>query len=650
MDLLLSPLPSLLVLLGGGILSTLSRSFPAGPVAAALGAVLLATPAVAGLASRAFVTSLPWGLPLGEPVLGLDPLSGFFLLVTSLLLAASASYGHGYRQGGHGSGDGAHWFFHNLLAAGLILVFTARDAVLFLVVWEIMSLAAYFLVTTRHREEAVRRAGWIYLISVHAGSSLLLPFFLLLGRGGDGAAGPGTPLALLFLLALGGFGAKAGLVPFHVWLPEAHPAAPSHVSALMSGLMTLAGVYGLLRTVAVLGPPPAAVAWLMAAGGLATALFGAVQAMAEGGLKRALAASTVEHMGLLILACGLGALGLARQDATLAVLATTALLVHALNHALAKGLLFLGAGAVLRARGEDSLDRLGGLLREMPVTGWTFLAGAASLAGAPLLGGFSGEFLLLWSVGLGILAPDRALAMGSVALLLGLGLAGGLAVAAMARVFSFTFLGPPRTPRPPVGDPGPAMRLPLAVMSSLSFLLALLAPLLLGVLAPVVAQVTSLAPDRVARELALPARVLLLVAGLAAATTLLTLLSALLRRTLLAKRPRSMDVTWDCGYHAPTPRMSYSATSFAEPLRRIAGPLAGLAVAGPPPAGPFPLPVHRLPVRTDPAVAYLYRPIFAGVRRAVLLLRWLQGGRIHLYVLYLAVTLLLLLAWHLGTA
>ncbi|MDE2293430.1 MAG: oxidoreductase, partial [Elusimicrobia bacterium] len=341
---------------------------------------------------------LPWSVPLGSFHVGLDALSSFFLVLVLLVSALCAVYGLGHRRA-EGAEPDASWLFYGLLAAGMALVVAARDGVLFLAAWEVMSLASFFLVVRDDGEEEVRAAGWTLLVAGQLGAAALLGLFVWLGRGGldftalaaptQGAAGA------LFLLALVGFGIKAGFVPFHAWLPEAYPAAPGHVAAVMSGVMIDMGVYGFLRTLGLLGPPPAWWGWTLVGAGALGGVGGGLLSAAQRDLKRALAYSSVENMGVVALGLGLGLLGRAYADPVLAALGFGGALLHVLNHSLFKSLLFMGAGTASRASGTGDLEGMGGLLKRMPATGTCFLAGSAALMGLPPFNGFFSELLVM---------------------------------------------------------------------------------------------------------------------------------------------------------------------------------------------------------------------------------------------------------------
>src|SRR5208337_3084062 len=314
---------------------------------------------------------MAWDVPYGSLFLELDPLSGFFLIPVFVLCALAAIYGAEYLEAYRGKKALAPpWFFFNLLVASMVVVILARNGVLFLMAWEMMALSSFFLVTFEDEKESTRQAGWTYLVASHIGTAFLLVLFVLLGRANGSldfdrfSASSGAPL--MFVPALVGFGTKAGFIPLHVWLPEAHPAAPSHVSAVMSAVMIKTGIYGLLRILTFLGPPQAWWGWVLCVVGLTSGILGVLLALAQHDLKRLLAYHSVENIGIIALGLGVGILGVSRRSTMLTVLGFGGGLLHVQNHALFKGLLFLGAGSVLHGAGTREIDHLGGLTKRMP--------------------------------------------------------------------------------------------------------------------------------------------------------------------------------------------------------------------------------------------------------------------------------------------
>ncbi|OAI53562.1 hypothetical protein AYO44_03990 [Planctomycetaceae bacterium SCGC AG-212-F19] len=624
------------------------------------GSVLGAIPAITVLGGGA-VPALyrPWEVPYGSFALELDALSAWFLLLVLGVCSLAAVYGSEYLLAHAGEKRlGGAWFFYNLLTASMMLVLLARNGVLFLVAWEVMALASFFLVTFDDTKASVRQAGWIYLVATHLGTAFLLVLFALLGAKG----GPldfarftlnGLPAApsLLFLLAVVGFGTKAGFMPLHVWLPEAHPAAPSHVSAVMSGVMIKTGIYGLLRTLTFLGSPPAWWGWLLIGIGLLSGVLGVLFALAQRDLKRLLAYSSVENIGIIALALGVGLIGQSRGSQAIAVLGFAGALLHVANHAMFKSMLFLGAGSVLHSAGTADMEQLGGLLKKMRWVGAGFLVGAAAIAGLPPLNGFVGEFLIYLAAIEGGTRSDALAALPLLAVLGGMALIGGLAAACFARTFGMVFLGEPRSDAAAGAHaPGLLMQLPMLVLAAGCVLVGLLAPHLVGSMTPVLAAVLGTPMGQFAEPLA--ATTALLGAVTTVAVVLLGLILGLvvLRWRLLEGRPVGASETWGCGYAQPTPRMQYTASSFAQPFTDWFAPLLQTRKQSPQMQGYFPAPAKLHTETPEIWQEKAYQPTFLAVRSALARLRWLQQGQVQVYVLYIALTIFFLLVWYLGLA
>jgi hydrogenase-4 component B len=632
-----------------------SSWFGAFPVVAA--AIVGCIPAIQVLATgMSMQFRFPWPVPFGEFFIELDPLSAWFLLPTLLLSALCAIYGVGYLRSQQDQRSlGPVWFFYCLLVLGMTLVLLARNAVLFLTAWELMAVSSFFLVTFEHAREPARNAGWIYLVATHLGTAFLLVFFILMGRETGSmnfdvwtAQGIHTQglAGILFLLAVVGFGTKAGFMPLHVWLPEAHPAAPSHVSALMSGVMVKTGIYGLLRAFTFLGAPPSWWGWVFIGIGLSSGVLGVLFALAQHDLKRLLAYHSVENIGIIALGLGVGLLGMNADSPALILLGFGGALLHVLNHALFKGLLFLGAGAVAHGAGTREIDHLGGLLKKMPWTAVTFLIGAAAISGLPPLNGFVSEFLIFLGALHGGASSSTAVAVPLLMLIAGLGLIGGLAAACFTKAFGIVFLGEPRTEHTSQAhEAGWAMRLPMLLLAAACVFIGLFAPVVVGNLQSVLENVTGLPSEVVHENLnAATAPLKFVVIG---AVIFLALFFALvlLRRVLLAGRRVEKSVTWACGYAQPTARMQYTASSFAQPLTHLFRWPLGTKEKITAPSGYFPAAGELKTETPDLSHEELYRPAFQRVGSWLSQWRWLQRGHVQLYILYIAATLIVLLAW-----
>jgi len=651
----------LLLLLSGALALLLPRrpglANAIGMLGALAGSVAASIPAVQCLAGADVAhLALPWSVPLGSFSLGLDRLSAWFVLVIMLVCALAALFGHRYLQAYAGRKHlGAIWFFYNLLALGMLLVVVARNGILFFVAWEIMSLSSFFLVVVEDERQAVRRAGWTYLVAMHLSAAFALVFFLLLGRGGEtldfealrgfSAAEPAL-LGAAFLLALIGFGTKAGFLVLHVWLPEAHPVAPSHVSAVMSGVMIKTGIYGLLRAFDFLGTGPGWWSWTLLAVGALSGVVGVVFALAQHDLKRLLAYCSVENIGIIALGMGIGLFGLQQQAPVVALLGFSGALLHVANHALSKSLLFLGAGAVKHATGTLEIERLGGLLRRMPQTGATFLVGCVAISGIPPLNGFVSEFCIYAAAFVALTSGAEGGLAAGVLTIGSLALIGGLAAACFTRAFGIVFLGEPRSEAAAgAHEAGGPMRASMLALAAACALIGLSAPLVFEIVQPVALSLGAGALAGAApgwftgalQYVALGGVLLLLLVGLL----------GLLRGALLRRRDVTEAGTWGCGYVAPNTRMQYTASSFAQPITTLFEKGRQGHRHLEPPDGYFPPDTRFHSHYPDAFIEKLYRPLFLAADWTMARMRWLQQGRIQLYVLYIGVTLLALLIWKL---
>jgi hydrogenase-4 component B len=597
--------------------------------------------------------ALPWSVPGGEFAVAVDGLSVLFLLPVFLIALLGSVYGLEYwQQADHPDNGRKLRLFYGLLAAGMALVVVARNAVLFLAAWEAMALAAFFLVTTEDDEAPVRAAGWVYLVATHTATLCLFALFALLRQVSGsfalaplaaGALTPGTGTAI-FVLALLGFGTKAGLMPLHVWLPAAHASAPSHVSAIMSGVLLKMGIYGLVRITALLpGPPP----WwgvLLLVLGAVSGVLGVAYAIGQHDLKRLLAYHSIENLGIIAMGLGLALLGRSLGRGDWVVLGLGAALLHVWNHALFKSLLFLSAGSVIHATHTRDLDRLGGLARPMPWTALAFLVGAVAICGLPPLNGLVSELFLYLGLLRTLGGSDSPAWAGAALAAPALALTGALALACFVKAFGAVFLGQGRSPDVDhARESGPFVLAPLAVLAGCCFLIGL-AP---GLVAPLLQQgIAAWAPAETA-----------VAPGLAELAPLgwLSLLGGLLAvflaagAAVLAWRLRRGGVTfgptWDCGYAAPSPRMQYTSSSFAAML---VGLLAGVLrprVEAPRQLALFPRAAHFHSDVPDAVLDDAVLPAFHGGAWLLSWCRFLQQGGIQVYLLYLFACLLVLLLW-----
>lgn len=574
----------------------------------------------------------------GEKVhLLLDAVSAFFLALLAVVGGAATIYSREYwpdARHPRSAAAGRAWWSVLLLCLGLVLV--AANGLHFLIAWELFTVAAYFLITLERQKREVRAAGWLYLAASHVSMMCLFAFFALLAaRTGGWDLGPlraRADLAPLFWLALAGFGLKAGMFPLHIWLPSAHANAPSHVSAILSGVTIKLGIYGLVRFSGWLPVPPTA-GWVIAVLGVVSAVLGVAFALGQHDLKRLLAYHSVENIGIILIGLGFALIAQAQGHAAWGALALAGGLLHVWNHGLFKSLLFLGAGSVLHATGTREMSRLGGLWRAMPWTTGCFVLGAAAISGLPPLNGFVSE----WLVFLGLFdAVDAgglsAWAAGPAAILLGV--TGALALACFVKVCGVVFFGVARTDVVKrAHECGPRMRGPMVVLALLCVAIGL-APVLFW--PEVAAAARAWQPGW---EFAAAPAPLAALAACHAALAFLATLAAM----GLWRRVRQNGVaragTWDCGYAAPTARMQYTAGSFAEIITGWFAWILRPQRRSERPSGFFPKQASDATHTPETVLEHVVEPMSGVVMTLATAMRRLQHGRLQFYILYLVIGL-----------
>jgi formate hydrogenlyase subunit 3/multisubunit Na+/H+ antiporter MnhD subunit len=598
-----------------------------------------------------------WDASHGAFSVEVDALSAFFLLPVLGLSALAAVYGGDYLLAyRHEKSLASPWFFFNVFLVGMVMVVVARTAFLFLVAWEVMSVAAYCLVMFEHEKADVRKAGWVYLVATHLGVAFLFLAFLLLGRNAGSlefgafravpALGAGWA-GLIFLLALVGFGAKAGFVPFHVWLPEAHPAAPSHVSALMSGVMIKMGLYGMLRVLTFLGQPAPWWGPTLAGLGLLTGLVGIALALQQRDVKRVLAYSSIENMGLIGLALGVGMWGWASDLPAVAALGVAAGLLHVWNHALMKGLMFLAVGSVLHATGTKDMEKLGGLMKRMPWTASAMMVGAVAISALPPLNGFVSEWLMyLGLIKCGFVSNDSRSLMALFAAGF-LALIGSLAAVAFVRLSGIVLLGSPRSEAARhAHESSPWMLAPMLLLVVLCLGMAMVPGPVTGWLIGSLEEILGREAGQSLVGLESSEAPLYMVGNINAWTLIAVAVVALVLRALLRKAVWSEGPTWGCGYARPTVRMQYTGRSFAEMIAEHLLPrFLRPHTARRAPRNLFPSKSDFGSESTDPVSEKVYEPFFRTWAERFSRLRVLQQGKVHVYLVYILLMVVLALAW-----
>lgn len=667
-------LPAAIVLRGVSVAVTLALSRRAsvcrlvarvGMGGSILASLLTTTVAVRVIASGRpvdgiFLRHAATGIELGYSV---TPLSAWFLMVLGLVAVPVAFYSMGYF--GHSleaSRMPVVGAAFNLLLGAVEVVFVADSALAFLFAWEVMTLLTAVLVATEHEYGKTRQAAYLYLVMSHVGTGCLVAAFLFLAAAAGSLSFPamlagdvvsGAARDALFALFFLGFGVKAGVIPLHVWLPEAHPAAPSSISALMSAVLVTAGIYGLFRVCAFgLGVPDVRWALAFLALGALSAILGVLYALTQTDLKRLLAYSTIENVGIIVLGLGASMMALVHRSPALAAVAAAASLTHVLNHAIFKGLLFLGAGSVVMATGTRQIERFGGLLHRMPWTGLFFLIGAMAISGLPLLNGFPSEWLTLQALLLGFASTPGMVRLNFPLAGALLALTAALAAACFVRAFGISFIALPRSKEAGEAEESPpSMLVPQAFLAALCLVLGLFPGISLVALGSVIASLPGLGPveDMVVGGWGMASglgRFDRVVPAMFGGALVLALAGAALATRSSGARTRRAP-TWGCGGEL-TPRTEYTATAFSKPLmmifRAVYRPtqeLESRAEVSP----YFPQEV-RYRAEIEPTFErYVYGPLARAVLRAANGMKVLQAGSLHAYLAYVLVLAVILLMW-----
>lgn len=623
----------------------------------------------------AAVTGMTWAIPVlaggggftlnftgfisfAEFIIRVDQLSAFMALVISLLTAATALYSFSYLEEYSGKGKGLLGFFMNIFIGSMILVVTIGDAFYFLIFWELMTLASFFLVSFEQEKKESTGAGLVYLIMAHVGTALImLSFLLFASKTGsfDFTTFKEAPLSgglktVAFFLAFLGFGAKAGIIPLHIWLPQAHPAAPSNISALMSGVMIKTAIYGIIRVgVDFLGATNYWWGVIVLLAGAVSAVLGVMYALAQHDLKRLLAFHSVENIGIILMGVGVGMLGAALEQPVLAVLGLMAGLYHLINHATFKGLLFLGAGSVLYRTHSKNMEELGGLVKRMPFTAFAFLIGAAAISALPPLNGFVSEWYTYHSLFLAAKSGSWWVTLVASVVIVMLAITGALAAMCFVKAYGVTFAGAARSHHAETAREVP----PTMVAGMFTLVVAIV---VLGVGAPWLVPIFASVAASLLNQPAVPAAAGMimypgfLIQGTLSTPLMVILLVGLVTLPLLlvalgggfGTGRRVDEAPWACGY-AYNPRMGYTASSFAQPLRVIFRALyrPQSHVKGPrfTSKSYFEGPVHYESHAASLWEDYLYKPLVAAVMRMGTYIQKLQAGSIHLYLLYIIIIL-----------
>lgn len=642
---------SLTVLLAGGLValllcrlfSLMKAVYIALTVAGCAIGLYAITPVLQGDASLTY--SVEW-LHLFSLSFSLDSLSAFFLIPIYAVCPLAVIYSFHYMdKAKQRTRVAVNYFFLTLLIFSMALVTMADNIISFALVWELMSLSSFFLVMHDYHKEETRRAGYIYFIFTHVGAMFVFAAFGLAYHytgSFDLAAMTGIPSNVkvyVFLLALVGFGSKAGIFPLHIWLPHAHPAAPSNVSAIMSGVMIKMGIYGIFRMYAELGATQIVLGEVVLIIGIISGVLGVVYALGKHDLKKLLAYHSVENIGIILIGMGVGMIGVASDNAVMAGFGFAGGLLHVLNHSIFKSLLFLGAGAVLQQSGIKQIDQLGGLTKRMPATSKTFMIGSISISGLPPFNGFISEFLIYYGAFHGLTLSGSVFIFTMLAIL-SLAIIGGLAAACFSKVIGVVFLGEPRTGGADnAEESGVTMTLPMIILAAACVLIGVYPePFIQTVFSclknvPTIVPLDESAIAPVACNLAFAARLLLAA----------IIVTTVLRKIFYLKKDIDAGPTWGCGFTQPTVKMQYTGTSYAMSIVEFFHPFVHIRThySG----------IRRIfPGRTnfgshvdDIAETALMDRIVSPILYLASKLRWIQHGHIQLYIGYIIVTIIVLL-------
>ncbi len=640
---------SLLVIFAGGLSALFSGKRNVGNLlgcgSTVLGASILFFPVVRVLTSGNAMTFVaPWKIPGGNFSLNLDPLAALFMIPLLIVSISAALFGTAYLTKDK-KRNGSTWFTFNILIISMILILLADNGLLFLVVWELMSISSLMLVLYEHEDSKSQKAGWIYITASHAGVAFLFPLFFILAKAGNGFDFSGIGLhsingslsSVLFILAIIGFGCKAGFMPLHVWLPEAHPAAPSHVSALMSAVMIKMGIYGILRTLSFLSVPQVSWGITLIIIGVISGVLGILFALCQNDIKRLLAYSSVENIGIIAIGMGIGLIGFSCGNLFIAVIGLSGAFLHIVNHAFFKGLLFLCAGSVVHATGTRDMERMGGLIKKMPFTGAAFLLGAFAICGLPPMNGFLSEFLIYVAGLFGISGIAVFPNIAGLAVVISLAMIGGLAVVAFTKSFGMMFLGEPRVALQHSHYQIPMiMKIAMLILAVACIMVSLCFAFINGILVKPLSTILPVDSRIILSQLNHVNKSIDGILIVSALFSVLVILFIVVRKAILKNRTVSESITWDCGYAQPTARMQYTATSFTEPLVRFFSSILR-------PRTKLLEPESYLPVHgsfhseiEDQFMRKIFNPVFSGIAKAFSHLKWFQSGKVHAYVMYIA--------------
>lgn len=643
---------SLAILVAGGAMPLLTHRYMVLTKWIYLGATILgcitglsALSPILGGAGGALSFSWAW-LQVFTLSFACDALSFFFLLPIFLICPLAAIYSYGYFDNStHTQRTAVAFFCTNLLIASMALVTMADNILAFALVWELMSLSSFVLVMYDYEKEMTRTAGYLYLLFAQSGALLIFTAFgiVFASAGSMAFTGfatiPSEIKLLVFFLAFLGFGSKAGVFPLHIWLPHAHPAAPSHISAIMSGVMIKMGIYGILRVYTSLASTELVIGQVVLVFGMVSGVLGVLYALGKHNLKRLLAYHSVENIGIILMGAGLGMMGISLDNPVMAGFGFAGSLLHVLNHSIFKSLLFFGAGAVIKKAGTSHVDELGGLMKRMPVTGRSFLVGSVSISGLPPFNGFVSEFLVYFAAFQGLQSSPVTMILAVLAII-ALAVIGGLASFCFTKVVGIVFLGEPRSPEAvEAGEAGVFLTLPMVVLAVSCLAIGIFPDSFIRLAFLGITGIVD--PGRldpgllhtVGANLALGARLLLgIFFGL-----------VVLRLFFYRGKVRAQGPTWGCGFTRPTTRIQYTGTSYARSVVSFFRPFALVRESVVKLEAIFPGRTCYQARVDDIAEVGMHRGVALPLLAFLSKFRWIQHGNVQLYIGYIIVTISLVL-------
>jgi hydrogenase-4 component B len=604
-------------------------------------------------------TQLCLSEPIGNAFIRIDPLSALFVVIISLGGLLSSIYSIGYMKmyWGNGAALSSYYFFLGLMISSMLLVVTVQNALLFLIVWEIMSISSFFLVSFENEKDEVRKAAIYYLIAMQIGAAFLIAGFSWASAisGSFDFNSFRTVLSqsnnisiLLFLLFFIGFGTKAGIVPMHTWLPRAHPAAPTGVSAIMSGVMIKTGIYGILRVIILAGKPNEIIAYVVFAIGLFTGIIGIVNAISQNDLKKLLAYSSIENIGIIVMGIGFGMLGMVYNMISLALLGFLGALLHVFNHFVFKSVLFYGAGVVYSKTHTRNIDKLGGLIKQLPSTAVMFLIASLAICGMPVFNGFIGEFAIFIGIAKSFSLNNLAMNIAALLGMSGLAFIGVMALLCFTKVYGVCFLGTSRSKLPSdIKENEISFLVPMSILTAIIFLVGLFPLyaifLLENVLKQFLPAVSSYEFYNILPTFLTVTNAIVVFVGL-------VFFFVLIRTLLLRGKQIKEFKTWDCGYQVQSSRIQYTSSSFAQPFLHLVSELVPQKIKVSKEHKLFPKEAILESHSQDFSERYLIQPSINFLNKFMNLFSWIQSGRMQQYIIYGLLFLIFLLIWIIGAA